>query len=124
MRADVKTNQQGVVVIWPVVMVSILGIFCGTRIPLLPFSLAIMVAALGGTASMWIDGVEPGFILLELGVIMFALQAGYLVGLISRDYLLQRRSGEWYSSSETVPQEYRNRNVERRMLRVSQAPLP
>ncbi len=74
--------------IWPIFVIAMLGIFCGAWVPLLPFSVAILIGAVEGMYSMWVGGLGPGWILLELFLAVTALEAGYLIGLISREHLM------------------------------------
>ncbi len=73
------------ILVWPIVVAAILGLFCGAWVPLLLFTFIAFVGTLGSALSMWLAGLEPGWTVLALFAVMTALQAGYLIGLIGRN---------------------------------------
>jgi hypothetical protein len=70
--------------IWPVVLAVVLGIFCSAWVRVLPFTLIVFAGIAGSVISLWASNFGAGWMLLYVLMVVVALEGGYFFGLVSK----------------------------------------
>ncbi|MDT3379378.1 hypothetical protein ACETRX_07180 [Labrys portucalensis] len=69
-------------VIWPVIVAMVLGVVCGTFVPVLAFTIIALIASIGSALIIWMAGFGLGTALIDMVAIAIALQVGYVFGIL------------------------------------------